>query len=232
MISLVSVDSKFGDRCGDAGSTPCQRHPNPPGVPVNKARVAHTYSSIRRNFRGAARLSMSLNVPPPTPCGRCTLGSIPEPTPPCAFAEQTLCFSKIMEFHLGRTRPSLLSIITHSVLSADRRQGDSHLAKFARPLHGCAIRTVLCWSSIPPPPLKSNALKEDFRGALQLYAGLAHRDGFNMLINVPTGSHIPKGESVWRRHARSLSSIPQEHTMLIGPSTSPSHLSSLKFDVS
>ena len=93
-------------------------------------------------------------------------------------------------------------------------------------------RAILSRSSIPP--LKSNALKEGFCGVLQLYAGLAHRDGFSMPINIPTGLHftkpghgwggrkvfprcfetggslcshqlrfIPKGESVWRRHARS-----------------------------
>ena len=35
-----------------------------------------------------------------------------------------------------------------------------------------------------------NALKGDFRGQLQLYADLAHRDVFNMLINIPIGLHF------------------------------------------
>ena len=41
-----------------------------------------------------------------------------------------------------------------------------------------------------------SALEGDFHGALRLHMGLAHRDVFNMLTNIPTGLHFTKVDIV------------------------------------
>jgi len=127
-MSSVSVDSKFEDRCGDAGTLANDIPTIRAYSPVNRARVAHLFFDAPY----FSRTCKTSQVPERT-LAHLVRALHPRLHPRTNTAPRLSgkdCgFSKIVEFHLGPTRPSLLGtlpciLITRSALSAERRQGD------------------------------------------------------------------------------------------------------------
>ena len=200
-MSSVSVDSKFEDRCGDAGTLANDIPTIRAYSPVSRARVAHLFFDAPY----FSRTCKTFQVPERTPAH--LVRALHPRLHPRTNTAPRLCgkdpvasrksWSSIWDQQdLPCWVPSRVYLSPAARFPQKEDKGIS-LGQVRAPIAQLCNSNSSILVVDTASPLKINALKEDFRGALQLYAGLALRDGFNMLIHAPTGLHSTEPGYCW-----------------------------------